>query len=387
MFRTSNDITIIAWLSYADSPAHSFLARDRQGVVHVKRRAYAQIRVIRINRWELALLIMVMLGLVLLLAQRPTVTVIASKPNIVKQGVTLGNRDFSGKSEVEARAMLEDMKFDFEALPVEAREDRVGPISYVTPELNGYELDPDMTWFRLASAAAGARVAPATRVHTPGRRMADYPLSAIRQGNTDKQAVGLLINVDWGEDDLLLMLPIMKRRGVKATFFVSGRWAQKHKHLLRQIADEGHEIASHGYNLTYGPLDLLRQGKLQSDIARSVGVIEEITGAKVRYYAPHKSEVAPEILKTAADLRLRTVLYSLDTVDWHPSATGESLMRTFRKAKSGDLILLHPRPVTARVLEEGLQYFQSQGLRLLTLTEMLSPEPDLPGAVWRVQEQ
>lgn len=354
----------------------------------MERRAHAQIRVIRVNRWVLALLIMALLALILTFPQRPPAVVSSGgKENVVKQGVTLGNRDFSGKTEAEARAMLEEMRFEFTASPVEAREDRVGPISYVTPELNGYELDPDMTWFRLASASEGARVEPATRIHTPSRRISDYPLSAIRQGNTDKQAVGLLVNVDWGNDELLLMLMTMKKHGVKATFFVSGRWAEKHKHLLRQIADEGHEVATHGHNLTFGPYDLLRQGKLRSDIVRSIEVIEEITGGKVRYYAPHKSEVNPQILQTAADLKLRTVLYSLDTVDWHQSATEEKLLDIFGKAKPGDLILLHPKPVTARVLDKALQQMQGRGLRLLTLTEMLSPEPDQPGAAWRVQEE
>ncbi len=44
------------------------------------------------------------------------------------------------------------------------------------------------------------------------------------------------------------LLAILDQAGVKATFFVLGWVAEHHPALIRRLADQGHEIASHGYD-------------------------------------------------------------------------------------------------------------------------------------------
>lgn len=366
--------------------AHPYVleAEYKHEVIRVERTARARFHVLRVNRWSLALALALALALLLLPGKRFLSVVAGAEGSgtaTVQPGVTIGGRDFSGRSEAEAKAMLREMAAVYTAGPIGARETVTEGVSYVVPELNGFEMDVDSTWTRLAAAPANTRVEPATRTHTPVRRLSDFPQSVIRQGNPDKKAVGLLINVDWGENELRKMLPVLKKRGVKVTFFVSGRWADKNKHLLKAMSDDGHEIASHGYDLQYGPRDLARAGKLKDDIARSTAAIEAVTGAPVRYWAPHMSEVSPEIIKTASSLRLRTVLYSLDTVDWRPDTTPSLILTRISNAMAGDLILLHPKPSTAMVLDKALQQLLAKGLQPLTLSEMLSPDPDTSSSV------
>ncbi len=287
--------------------------------------------------------------------------------------------DFSGKSEQQARMMLEELASAYQTTPVNAREfNDAGGRLYVIPEIDGYELDVEMTWLRLSVAPPGAEVEPVSRPLPATRRLADYPQGVIRQGNGGKPVIGLLVNVDWGEIELAKMLPILRKKNVKVTFFVSGRWADKNKNLLKLIADDGHEIATHGYNLSSGPKVLAAAGELQSDIAKSVAAIEAVTGRDVRYYAPHMSEVSPEIVQTAADLKLRTVLYSLDTIDWQESTTPAMILATFQKAKAGDLILLHPKANTVTALEQAIDLVTARGLRPVTLTEVLTADPARP---------
>jgi peptidoglycan/xylan/chitin deacetylase (PgdA/CDA1 family) len=348
-------------------------------VVQVERQVRAHFRVIRVNRWGLALALLVALALLLLPGSK-YLSVFASgsaDAAVIQPGVTMLGRDFSGKTKSQARDILVSMAPGFRGDPKPATLEWKDGVSYVNPELDGYELDVDATWVKLAASPANREVEPATRLHTPSKKLADFPQSVIKHGNPGKQAVGLLINVDWGDKELQDMLPVLKKHGVHVTFFVSGRWAQQHPNLLKTMAADGHQIETHGYTLNDdGPTGLARQGKLKSDIAKSVETISQVTGMPVKFYAPHKSEVNPEILKTAADLNLRTVLYSLDTVDWMDSTTPDMIMKTFRNAMAGDLILLHPKPNTAKVLDAGLLQFLSRGLKPVTLTELLSPEPD-----------
>lgn len=339
------------------------------------REVRAHFRVMRINRWTLAVLLIAALSLMLWPAR--TLLPAAGEPSLrVRPGVTVLGQDFSGMGEREARALLDRLAPAFEQAPVDARTftDATGT-PYVMPELHGYTMDVEMTWLRLATAPEGAKVEPVAKLSEAARKMADYPDGVIRQGNGEKPVIGMLINVDWGEADLRKMLPVLKKKGAKVTFFVSGRWAAKYPTLLKLMADDGHEIATHGHDLSKGPKALAASGKLQADIAQSVEVIEKITADKVKYYAPHMSEISPQIIKTAADLNLRTVLYSLDTVDWMESTTPEKILAKFQQAKAGDLILLHPKPNTAQVLEQAIDLVVSRGLKPVTLSELLAPEP------------
>jgi Polysaccharide deacetylase. len=346
----------------------------------MERKVRAHFHVVRVNRWWMAALLFALLaGLALPreVAQRPA----QSRGPRVAEGVTFLGFDFSGVSEAEARARLEELATAYRVVPVNAR--RYGSddgTPYSVPEMNGLELDVDQTWLRLAAAPPNTAVHPAVRVRPASGRLADLPPGAIRQGNSEKQAVVLLINVDWGTDELMRMLPILKRKGARATFFLSGRWAENNPNMTRLIVADGHEVGTHGHNLTHGPRALAAAGRLKDDIQKSVAVIEEITGQKVKYYAPHMSEIDAAIVKTAAELNLQTVLHSLDTVDWNERyATPERILGTFQKARAGDLILLHPKPNTVQVLEQAIDLLHSRGYQVITLSEMLSPDPLLPG--------
>lgn len=51
-------------------------------------------------------------------------------------------------------------------------------------------------------------------------------LKPIYQGNSASEQVAITVNVDWGEEHLPNMLEILQKNHVKATFFISGRWAE-----------------------------------------------------------------------------------------------------------------------------------------------------------------
>jgi peptidoglycan/xylan/chitin deacetylase (PgdA/CDA1 family) len=49
------------------------------------------------------------------------------------------------------------------------------------------------------------------------------------------------------------VLGLLDERGVKGTFFVLTWNAERHPEVVRRIADQGHEIASHGYRTSRAP--------------------------------------------------------------------------------------------------------------------------------------
>jgi polysaccharide deacetylase family protein (PEP-CTERM system associated) len=76
--------------------------------------------------------------------------------------------------------------------------------------------------------------------------------------------------------------------GVKATFFCLGWIAERFPHLIREIQNQGHEIASHGYDhrLVYD----MRHEQFRKDVRKAKQILEDIIGEKVAgYRAPSYS--------------------------------------------------------------------------------------------------
>ncbi|MCA1554408.1 MAG: polysaccharide deacetylase family protein, partial [Chloroflexi bacterium] len=67
---------------------------------------------------------------------------------------------------------------------------------------------------------------------------------------------------------------------VRATFFVLGVTAYEHPEWVRRIADEGHEVATHGWSHT--PIYRQTPCEFRDELRRSLDVLQSITGERVR---------------------------------------------------------------------------------------------------------
>lgn len=84
------------------------------------------------------------------------------------------------------------------------------------------------------------------------------------------------------------ILTLFSKRKVKATFFVLGSVAASHPELIRQIAREGHEIASHGYSHT--PLWDLSKQDFRKELQDTNKLLSTISGKRVKgFRAPYAS--------------------------------------------------------------------------------------------------
>ncbi|MBW1680648.1 MAG: polysaccharide deacetylase family protein [Deltaproteobacteria bacterium] len=104
----------------------------------------------------------------------------------------------------------------------------------------------------------------------------------------------LLPEESWGrlesrvEKNTRVILSILDRHGVKATFFVLGFVAEGHPELIRDIARRGHEIATHGY--AHRRVYEMSPKAFREDLRKARAIIEEITGARILgYRAPEWS--------------------------------------------------------------------------------------------------
>jgi len=75
------------------------------------------------------------------------------------------------------------------------------------------------------------------------------------------------------------LLHILDEAGARATFFVVGYVAERFPKLVEDIKERKHEIATHGYS--HKPITQQSPAEFEEDLAKSIDILEEITGDKV----------------------------------------------------------------------------------------------------------
>lgn len=80
------------------------------------------------------------------------------------------------------------------------------------------------------------------------------------------------------------LLDGLKKRGVKATFFVMGKQAEEYPDIIKRMAEEGHLIGNH----TYTHLQLCRTNEeaFKKELDRTNQLIFELTGNNTEFVRP-----------------------------------------------------------------------------------------------------
>jgi peptidoglycan-N-acetylglucosamine deacetylase len=84
------------------------------------------------------------------------------------------------------------------------------------------------------------------------------------------------------------VLDALRASGVRATFFVLGRHAEAHPELIRRMSEEGHEIASHGYD--HALLTFASQADVEQQLERTEASLATALGRQLHpllFRAPH----------------------------------------------------------------------------------------------------
>lgn len=172
-----------------------------------------------------------------------------------------------------------------------------------------------------------------------------------------------------------VILDVLRREGVHATFFVLGRHADRWPELVRRMADEGHQLGNHGYR--HRKLHRRSPAYVRDDLSRGTAAIERASGG-VRptvFRAPHGFR-NPWVTPIAASLGQRTIGWSLGVWDSARPGAGVIARRALDGVHAGSILLLHDgdgydaegdRMQTADALPIIINGLRARGLHFATL--------------------
>lgn len=278
-----------------------------------------------------------------------------------EQGIRLG---LAGYLPAEVQAQLQDLAVRLNKAPVNARWDPVR--EQVIPEQPGREVDVEATMQAIRNARRGSDVQLVWKPVPP--RVTRSFFEPVRQGPPGPWAA-LMFNVAWGEEHLPALLKALAGFNVQATFFLDGQWAQKFPEWGRKLQESGHEVASHGFR--HDHVEKMDPGSLASLIAENERLLRRQGVQPAPLFAPPYGEVNGQIVRTAAEMGYRTILWTVDTVDWKRPPAAVIADRVFRRYVPGSLILMHPTEPTVQALPIIIQGLHQKGVRLMTVSQLL----------------
>jgi polysaccharide deacetylase family protein (PEP-CTERM system associated) len=88
----------------------------------------------------------------------------------------------------------------------------------------------------------------------------------------------------------------LTKNSLKATFFVLGWLAERLPHLVREIQERGHEVASHGFD--HNLCNEESKDRLKQDLLDSKKLLEDMISAPVFGYRAPSFSISGDVLKT-----------------------------------------------------------------------------------------
>lgn len=188
-----------------------------------------------------------------------------------------------------------------------------------------------------------------------------------------------------------VIMNVLNRYQVKATFFIVGKRMASHpEHVLRMLED-GHEVANH--TMTHRRLDSLTEDEVRAEFEGCQREFEYTTGRTMTLMRPPGMRLNKMVLDVAKNLGYVTVGWNIGAKDYYlptdPKSLDHDLDYEFKgspttvadmvikQVKKGTIILLHENMTTARALPRIIRTLKKEGYRFRTVTQMLG---DVPGA-------
>jgi cellulose synthase/poly-beta-1,6-N-acetylglucosamine synthase-like glycosyltransferase/peptidoglycan/xylan/chitin deacetylase (PgdA/CDA1 family) len=200
-------------------------------------------------------------------------------------------------------------------------------------------------------------------------------------GAVDPKLVALTF--DDGPDPVYTpqVLDVLARKGVKATFYVTGRAAIRSPDILRRIYEEGHEIGHHSFS--HEDLSNTSSNRVQFELNSVQRILESEVGIRSILFRPPYAHTgfgylneSPHVAETASRLGYLIANLDVDGLDWFAPAPAIARQVIRQVADGlGQVVLLHDaggnRRGTVEALPSIIDELTAKGFRFGTTSELV----------------
>lgn len=217
--------------------------------------------------------------------------------------------------------------------------------------------------------------------HTNSKK---FPICSVE---TSEAKVALTFDIDSSGKDLDLILDILSKNNVKATFFVTGKWIESNRDGIIRIVSSGHDIGNHSYS--HKNMDLLDEEECMKEILYVHNLVKDITNVEMKLFRPPYGDFNNTILHTAKDLGYETIRWDIDSMDWKDYGIRDIINQTAnnKDLRNGSIIVFKlGTKYTAEALDEVIESLKDKGYNLVGVNDLIYPNDyiiDVTGRQYR----
>lgn len=239
-----------------------------------------------------------------------------------------------------------------------------------TEFLEKARLKPFILFFLVAvlmiggSAYLGEKTLPVTNDKTD-----ELPIYCV---GTDEQVISLTFDAAWNVDDFDVILEILDKYDIKATFFVTGEWVSKYPEAVRKLYDGGHDIGNHGDHHKH--MSTLSIEENRKEMQGCHDKVKTLVGYEMKLFRAPYGDYDEELIKQAKEFGYQTIQWDVDSLDWKDYGK-DSIVKTVTEHNhlgNGSIILLHNGTIyTKDALEPMIQKLLEQGYSFKPVSKLI----------------
>ena len=192
----------------------------------------------------------------------------------------------------------------------------------------------------------------------------------------------MALTFDDGPNDphTLKLIETLSREGVKATFFLIGRYVEQRPDIVRDLVAEGHVVANHTYS--HPNLIFCSESQVREELGRCERALTDAVGDKhAPLFRPPFGGRRPATLRAVRSAGFTPIMWNVTGYDWKARSADDIETKVIRQVRGGDVILLHDgshvkfganRSFTVEATERLIRRYREEGYAFRTVPEMMS---------------
>jgi|SRR5208282_566929 len=199
----------------------------------------------------------------------------------------------------------------------------------------------------------------------------------VTGGIRGKKQIALTYDDGPNDPHTLKLLDVLAKHGVRATFFMIGRFVRQRPDIAHAVAQAGHVIGNHTF--THPLLIFESEAQTRIQLVDCRQALQEAIGEHSSLFRPPFGGRRPATIRIARDLGLQTVMWNVTGYDWNAPPAAVIERKVTEQMRGGDVILLHDggyralgadRAQTVGATGNLLRKYKDQGYEFLTVEEM-----------------
>jgi peptidoglycan/xylan/chitin deacetylase (PgdA/CDA1 family) len=170
-----------------------------------------------------------------------------------------------------------------------------------------------------------------------------------------------------------LLLHVLDRSHVSATFFCVGRSAQQFPELMDRIVASGDEIGNHTFN--HYKLNGLTDEQIAVQIMEAGAILSTFVGRPIELFRPPHGRYDKRVLEIASAMGYRTVFWNDSPEDTKNISPTLEVQRVLAQARPGGIVLLHSGQYrTIEALPVIIDKLRAEGYTFVTVGQLLGSD-------------